>query len=315
MAQNDKIIRLVRLILLINVHPGLSAKELAKRNGISMRQFFRDLETLCCAGVPLFNDHGYRLIEKLGLKKLSLTLEEAMALIYAIKLMEKSRGPIRAGTEIRKKLLELLPDQLRTEVESLQNQVEIADHTVIDYSTINDFFKKLNEAIRVQRRLVMDYYSFSSNKLTTRTVEPYQLIFQDNFWYLVAYCYLREEVRLFRVDRIRKLELTEEYFSKPVDFDFQTYLGSAWQMERGEEYTFRLRFWSNAARYIRETQFHPSQEIQEEKDSTILFTAQACGLKSIARWVLQFGSEVEVLEPVELREMVVKQLQTALQKC
>jgi predicted DNA-binding transcriptional regulator YafY len=304
MAQNDRVIRLIRMVLLIEAHPGLTVEELAKQNGISIRHCYRDIQALCYAGVPLYCDDGYRLIEKSGLKKLSLTLEEALALIYGIKLLEKQQGPIRAGTELKEKLFDLLPNQLRNEIEDLQKQVEVSANTAVDYSKSSGLFKRLNEAIREQQSLNMEYYSFTSGELKTRTADPYQIVYRDGFWYLVAFCHLRNEIRLFRVDRIRKLELTLESFVKPPDFDLESYLGSAWQMERGEEFVFQVRLGGSAARYARETRFHPSQEIREMADGSLILTAKACGLKSVTRWVLQFGGEAEVLEPVELREMV-----------
>jgi hypothetical protein len=75
---------------------------------------------------------------------------------------------------------------------------------------------------------------------------------------------------------------------------------------QGPEYQFQVRFWGDSARFVRETQFHPSQKVLEEAGDAVLFTAQACGLRPVARWVLSFGGEAEVLEPVELREMVAE---------
>lgn len=314
MAQNDRAIRLIRMILFIEAHPGLTVEKLAKHSGISIRHCYRDLQALCYAGVPLYCDDGYRLLEKSGLKKLALTLEEALALIYGMKLMEKQRGPIRAGTELKGKLFDLLPNQLRNEIEDLQKQVEVSANTSVDYSESGGLFKRINEAIRQQRCLDMEYYSFTSGELKTRIVDPYQIVYQDGFWYLVAFCHLRNEVRLFRVDRIRKLELMVGNFVKPSGFDLESYLGSAWQMERGEEYSFQVQLWGNAARYARETRFHPSQEIREMPDGSLLLTAKACGLKSVTRWVLQFGGEAEVIEPVKLREVVVGELRLAIKK-
>jgi predicted DNA-binding transcriptional regulator YafY len=314
MAQNDRIIRLIRMVFFIDAHPGLTAEELAKLNGISVRHCYRDLQALCCAGVPLYCDDGYRLIGKSGLKKLSLTLEEALALIYGMKLLEKQRGPIRAGTELREKLFDLLPNQLRNEIVDLQKQVEVSGHTSVDYSESGKLFKRLNEAIREERSLNIEYYSFSSGAQKTRIVDPYQIVYRDGFWYLVAFCHTRNEIRLFRVDRIRKLEATFERFEKPADFELENYLGAAWQMERGREFMFRVQLWGDAARFAQETRFHPSQEIQNIVNGSVILTAKACGLKSVTRWVLQFGGEAEVIEPVELREMVAGEIRKAWER-
>jgi predicted DNA-binding transcriptional regulator YafY len=184
----------------------------------------------------------------------------------------------------------------------------------VDYSGKDNLFKKMNTAIRTEQCMVMDYYSFNRDQYSSRTVDPYQIVYRDGFWYLVAFCHFREEIRLFRVDRIQQLEFAPDSFEKPTDFDLETYLGSAWQMERGPEFEFSIRFYGDAARYVQETQFHPSQQIVLSNDNTILFTAHACGIKSVARWAMQFGNEAEVLEPVELRELVINQMQAALEK-
>jgi predicted DNA-binding transcriptional regulator YafY len=91
-------------------------------------------------------------------------------------------------------------------------------------------------------------------------------------------------------------------------------MGAAWQMERGEEFPFKVRFFFRSARFVRETNFHPSQEITEEPGGTVIFTAKACSLRSILRWILTFGDEAEVLEPPELREMVIKTMAAGLER-
>jgi predicted DNA-binding transcriptional regulator YafY len=91
-------------------------------------------------------------------------------------------------------------------------------------------------------------------------------------------------------------------------------MGAAWQMERGEEFSFKVRFFSRAARFVRETNFHPSQEIIEEPGGTIVFIAKACGHRSVLRWVLSFGDEAEVLEPPELRAMMAKTMAAGLER-
>jgi predicted DNA-binding transcriptional regulator YafY len=70
-AKGDNLIRLVKMVLLIDAHPGLSAKELADKCGVSERQIFRDIKALCYGGVPLYSDNGYRLLSKSGLEKVS----------------------------------------------------------------------------------------------------------------------------------------------------------------------------------------------------------------------------------------------------
>lgn len=312
MAKKDRIIRLLNMLLQIQMEPGLTALELARNCGIGERQCFRDLRTLQDAGVPVFYDQGYRIIERFRLRDVWFTLEEALALIYGLKLAERQRGLLKIPAGLRLKLLALLPKTLGEEIENIRLRLDVSTGTGGDYSDKQPIFRLLNQAIKSNRMLRMEYYSFSRDALTTREIEPYHLVFSEGFWYLVAFCHLRGEIRLFRVDRIRNLEETGKSFALPADFSYEKYMGAAWGMERGEEFTFKIRFSGDGARYVRETRFHQSQRITEEDDGTVIFTARACGLKAVTRWALSFGREAEVLEPEALRARVAEELSSTM---
>lgn len=314
MARNDHLIRLLNMVLVIQTHPGKSIRELSKICGVSERQCFRDLRVLQDSGVPIYHDQGYRVVERFRLKDVSFTLDEALALLYGVKLAERQRGLFQVPVDLKSKLLSLLPRNLSDEIENIQTRLEVTSGLAGDYSDKGELFRDLNRAIKNNRILLMEYYSFARDELTFREVEPYQLVFNEGFWYLVAFCHQREQVRLFRVDRIRRLEETGVDFELPSGFSYENYMGSAWGMERGEEFGFTVRFYGDGARYVRETKFHPSQQIVEENGETIIFKAKACGLKAVTRWLLSFGGEAEVLEPEELRKTVKEQLKTISEK-
>lgn len=314
MAKNDRLVRLLNMVLVIQAYPGKSIRELAGICGVGERQCFRDLRDLQAAGVPIYNDQGYRIVDRFKLKDISFTLDEAMALLYGIKLAERQRGLFRVPGDLKLKLISLLPKNLSEEIENIQERLEVSSGQTADYAAKSDLFRDLNGAIKNNRVLGMEYYSFSRDELTTREVEPYQLVFNEGFWYLVAFCHQREEIRLFRVDRIKRLEETGAGFELPSNFSYENYMGAAWGMERGEEFSFKVRFYGDGARYVRETKFHPSQEIAEEDGGTIIFSARVCGFKAVTRWVLSFGDDAEVLEPEKLREKVIEELKRAREK-
>ena len=260
MPKTDRLTRLLRMILTIQSRPGLTAEELARECGVGLRQCFRDLQVLSYAGIPLYNDGGYRFMDHFSLQNIAFSLDEALSLLYGLKLMERQKA-LFSTARVKERLLSLLPKGLRDGLEDLDSRVDAAETQVVDYSGKTELFRSLHEAVRLDERTEMDYYSFSRDETTRRTVDPYHLVFKDGFWYLVAYCHTRGEVRLFRIDRIRRLRLTGEKFQSPHDFTLDAYLGSAWAMERGAEFTFRVRFWGESARFVRETHFHPSQSV------------------------------------------------------
>ena len=304
--RRDRLSRLLEMFFTILAKPGLSAVELARRYGVSTRQCYRDLKALQEGGVALYNDQGYRILKGTVPKDVTFSLEEAMALIYGLKLIEQQKGLFDASADALNNLLAHFPLGLWDELKSIDQRVEIDVSPAADYSTKGPLFREIDRSIQEQMIIRIDYYSFSSNEVTAREVDPYKLVYKDGFWYLVAFCHQRDKVLIFRVDRIHCLAITSKHFTLPDDFDYEEYMGSAWQMERGEEFCFKVRFFGDAARFVKETHFHPSQKIGEEQGGTLLFTARASGTRSVLRWVLPFGTEAEVLEPPELREMIAQ---------
>lgn len=302
------------MVLVIQTHPGKSIRELSRICGVGERQCFRDLRDLQDAGVPIYNDQGYRIVERFKLKDISFAFDEAMALLYGIKLAERQRGLFRVPVNLKQKLISLLPRNLSEEMENIQERLEVSSGQTGDYAGKGELFRDLNQAIKNNRVIRMEYYSFARDELTTRDVEPYQLVFSEGFWYLVAFCHQREEIRLFRVDRIKQLEETGAGFELPPQFNYEDYMGAAWGMERGEEFAFKVKFSGDGARYVKETKCHPSQVVTEAEDGTVVFCAKACGLKAVTRWVLSFGGEAEVLEPENLREKVIEALKWARER-
>mgnify|MGYP000919454470 FL=1 len=112
MAKNDRLVRLLNMVLVIQAYPGKSVRELADICGVGERQCFRDLRDLQTAGVPIYNEQGYRIMERFKLKDISFTLDEAMALLYGIKLAERQRGLFRVPVDLKLKLISLLPKNL-----------------------------------------------------------------------------------------------------------------------------------------------------------------------------------------------------------
>lgn len=302
------------MVLTIQNNPGLSTQELSSRLGVSQRQCYRDLAILQEAGVPLYHDQGYRLVHRLVLKSVSFTLDEVLSLLCGLQLAMRQRGLFEAAAGVREKLLALLPDRLRREAEGLAQGVEVKVEPKADYSGKQEIFRLLNQAIKENQRLSMVYYTFSRDDVNTRLADPYHLVFHDGFWYLAAYCHHREEIRLFRVDRIQSLTPTGEHFPAIKEFDFDAYMGAAWRMERGREFPFEIRLTGDAARLVQETRFHRSQKVTPipGNKEAVLFSARASGLRSIARWVLSFGGEAEVLAPEELRQYVIHELKKAM---
>jgi predicted DNA-binding transcriptional regulator YafY len=143
-----------------------------------------------------------------------------------------------------------------------------------------------------------------------RVVDPYTLIPYLRSWYLVAYCHLRGEVRMFKVDRIDRLGRTGESFAFPRDFDVAGYMGHTWGLlrgEAGEPEDVVLEFEPESGRWIRDQQLHESQRAESLPDGRVRLSFYVGITPELRRWVLGFGRQVRVVTPAHLAEWVLQE--------
>ena len=93
-------------------------------------------------------------------------------------------------------------------------------------------------------------------------------------------------------------------FELPKNFSPDAFFAGSWLIEQGETVRVQLRFAPEAARWVRDEQFHESQQTEDLEDGSILYSVCVQGTREITRWILGYGGEVEVLEPESLREAV-----------
>lgn len=140
-----------------------------------------------------------------------------------------------------------------------------------------------------------------------RLVDPYALLPYLRSWYLVGYCHLRQEVRIFKVDRIDALEPSGERFSYPEEFDLSAYLGPTWGLLRGEAGAPEdvvVEFSPQASRWARDEEWHPSQRVEDLPDGRVRLHFHVGVTPELRRWVLGLGRDARVIRPASLAEWV-----------
>jgi predicted DNA-binding transcriptional regulator YafY len=116
------------------------------------------------------------------------------------------------------------------------------------------------------------------------------------------------EVRTFAVDRIQEASVTGTSFSIPEDFDFEARTASAFGVVAEPAETVRIRFDRRWALYVREHEWHPSQQIEAHDDGAIELCMEVGAGEELQGWLLSFGGGAEVLEPKRLRAVVAAEL-------
>ncbi|NTV02126.1 MAG: WYL domain-containing protein [Chlorobiaceae bacterium] len=174
-------------------------------------------------------------------------------------------------------------------------------------------FATIENAIRSRLKISMTYRASWNQEVSERTVHPYTLRYSPvrDTWYLIAFCELRNDIRTFALGRIRTISLTSRHFTVTEGFSLETYLDKTFdQIHENELHVVSIRFTPYQAQWIREHRWHPTQSIIEHEHGGLTLTMKVGALEAIKRWIMRYGSEAEVLEPQELREMIKYELLT-----
>jgi len=148
----------------------------------------------------------------------------------------------------------------------------------------------------------MIYRSMRDKAETRRRVAPYRLLFFDGAFYMIGYCGLRQDIRVFALDRIKRLDLTDEPFDLPADMILDDFLKPSFGVFLGPATKVRVRFAPEAAVSLTEKTWHASQKLAPQRDGSVIFEAKVAGTEEIKRWILTWGSHAVVLAPDSLRE-------------
>ena len=285
---------------------GISAASLARDCELSERTVYRYIKILRLAGMAIeTNSRGYFVNQSIALAAVNLNLPEAFSLMLASENMIGSKAPFSPTLEeATQKIFSALPAGLRAAMRDGKEHVLVERAGPIDYSKTDEIFKLVDAATKEHSVLSLVYRGIDDKRGSSRLVNPYGLMLRSGLWYLVAWCQKREEMRIFRLDRISTAQRTGEIFLMPTDFSMTDYMKDAWQVLKGEPVDITVRFSGRARRLILEGVWHDSQEVLESNDETTLVAFKIGGLREFAAWLIGFGEEAEVVEPDELRKLV-----------
>jgi len=312
MPRNDQITRQWHLLRRLEGSTGLTLPELVDnvpddypKNARTVR---RDLEALEASGFPLVTDRvngqtrwrlmeGFRAIPALG-----FSATELMALLLSRNLLK----PLE-GTEIAESLNSALskasaalPPQGHEYVRSTEQMFSVGLGPHKSYREHKQTIDLISQAIDKRRTAQMRYYSASRDQTSRREVDPYHLWFAGGGLYLIAYCHLRKDVRLFAVERIRSITLTDHPYQMPLGFNVQEYVQDALNIMRGRRIEVELLFSKKAAAWVKDKCWHPSQETTLLKDGKLRLALKVADNEELVGWILSFGGQVRILSPESL---------------
>lgn len=301
--------RLITLIMLLQRQSNRKASDLAAELGVSVRTLHRYLLDLNEMGIPVYSERGpyggFSLVRGYKMPPLVLTPEEATAVALGTGMVEELWGQLyrEAAHGALAKLENLLPEEQLHEVTWARKSLVATGMNRADLAALAPVLEKLRRAVRESRRVRMDYGTASQPHPERRELEAYALVHRWGWWYVIGYCRKRKEVRTFRVDRIAGLWLLESHFDPPADFNLKDYLAGE---PRGQTLVrVRLRFDRQSAGTALGNRSY-WESLEEQADGSVEVTFCAPTMEWAASTCLAYGPAVEVVEPDELRQVVLE---------
>lgn len=218
MAKSDC---MLAIVWLLKSRGRMTAKDLAETLEISIRSVYRYVDSLCASGVPIEAESGhqggYRLPSSYEQVPLFFTAEEKTALVHSSLFAKKAGYPFTSALTSALRKIEQFSSAEQKENLSLSS-VSIDVVATTDHSGYTSTLRDLQQAITKGQTMHINYRKTKSETDVKRDINPYGLIHWRDNWYVVAYCHLRHDVRIFRADRIVQCAQTPLRFVRPDGF-------------------------------------------------------------------------------------------------
>ena len=248
--------RLFRIVYYLLDKGQATAPELAERFEVSVRTIYRDIDALSGAGIPVYAEQGrnggIRLMNDFVLDRVVLSEEEKQEILTALQGIRTMQNIVGSRT------LEKLSGMFQL---SSENWFEVDFSRWGNEAPDNGKFERLRAAI-VHCRKVRIRYAGSNGSMSVRNVEPHKLAYKASAWYLKAFCCVKQDWRVFKLNRILDLEMLDE------DFEYRDIPEPADGL-RGEYPEITLRF-SREAAYRVYDEFDAAQIKRQENGDLIV---------------------------------------------
>ena len=307
-----RISRIVKILTTLQSGQLFTADELADLVQVSKRTVYRDLNELEAIGIPFtYNSDagGYRIEPEFFLPSLDLNLQEALSLLL---LVHKGRShlplpfknsALMAGMKIENNL----PDEISDYCSASLSSVSIRPDSHAPMDKLDNIFSVLQMAVRNNRKVKINYFSLYDGGLISLTLEPYHIFYNYRAWYVTGKSLMHDEVRTFKLNRIKKIVPLKTRFLKNKKFDIHQYLGLAWSMiPEGKIYNIQLKFTPKVTHNVCEVIWHKTQKVSKHEDGSATVQFRVDGLGEISWWILGYGDQVEILQPKKLKDRIRK---------
>lgn len=277
-----------------------TACELAEKFEVSTRTIYRDIDKLSSAGIPVYTTTGHgggvQLVENFVLKQALLSKEDMQNILIGVQSLSAACLP--EADAVIAKLQAIF-------------QMQTSNWIEVDYSRWGcraerekSSFELLKKAIQDRYQIQFQYYN-STGEFSERGCYPLKLIYKDKAWYLSAFCLKRKDIRLFRISRMRKLELTDQHFEEILREEQPS------SSKPPENHLMEMELSFSKEMAYRVYDSFDEDVITQSGEKLIVKVAMPED-EWLYGFLMSFGDKLTVLDPPYLKEELKKRFQMAL---
>lgn len=316
MARGDQLGRQWQIIqTLISSRRGKSAAELAETLDCNPRTVYRDLEALQIGGFPIYTERveGKSVWSVLDTVKhhipIPFNFTELMALYFSREMLEVFKDTVFYDSleSLFQKIKTTLPPESINYLMQLRQTLFLGHPHYKGYGKFKEIINRVHEAAKKKKTLEIVYFAMGRKQETRRRVDPYAVWFFNGAFYLIGHCHLRDDTRIFALDRIKMLHQLKDCFEIPDGFSLREYLRPSFGVFQGEPVHVRIWFDAEVAGYIKEKVWHESQKITPMDDNSVILDVDVAGTDDIKFWIMNWGAKALVLEPDSLRDEILQE--------
>lgn len=312
----NRIDRVTAILIQLQSKKIVRAQEIADRFNISLRTVYRDIKTLEEAGIPILGETGigYSIMEGYRLPPVMFTKEEATAFLTAEKLVEKltDTSTCTIYKSAMYKIRAVLRSSEKDLLENMEDHIAVIQHNnPFNTASADNTLQFLLRGVSEKKQVFIQYKAIEAEEITKRYIEPVGIFFSTGYWYVIAWCRLRNAYRNFRTDRIRQIKLTDESFNK-IHPSLKTYLSQVAEKENLQTVIIRVK--KRLAKYMQESRYYhgfvTEMALNDQVEMNFLISCP----ETFMRWFLMYADDAEIVYPDSLRDRLQEFLSKVLEK-
>lgn len=298
-----KIDRLIGILTILLQNEKVTAPYLAERFEVSRRTINRDIEDICKAGIPIVTLQGAKggitVAEGYKIDKTIFTADELQAIFTGLKSLDSI-----SQTSKYKQLIDKFSSDKNSIYSTESNiLIDLSSHYK---STLSVKIEEIRRAISEKRLVSFDYY-YSKGE-ARKIIEPYLIVFKWSSWYVLGYCCEKNDFRMFKLNRLWNLSVTEENFKlrdiPQEQRDFDNYF---------KDEIMLIAIFDKSVKY-RLIEEYGIDCFSYTEEGKLLFKFGFTDKGTLISWILSFGDKAEIIEPAELRLEVKTQAKNIIKK-